>query len=325
MHRDISELEVHRPALTGHCYRMLGSAFDAEDAVQETMVRAWRSLDKFDGRASLRTWMYKIATNVCLDARSDRSRRARPMEEGPVGTVDDSLEALPRTHWLEPVPDARILPADADPFEIAALRQSTRLAFVAALQHLPARQRAALLLSEVLGWSAAEIAECLEMSVAAVNSALQRARATLASRDVTQSNQPLSDVEMRLLDRYVDAFHRYDVDALVALMREDATLSMPPYTLWLQGRDSISQWLLGRGCGCRGSRLIPTNACGLPAFAQYRPGTTPGTYQPWSLIVLELKDRQIAAWNAFLDTERLFPLFGLPLELGAEAEEAVGR
>jgi RNA polymerase sigma-70 factor (ECF subfamily) len=325
MHRDISELEVHRSALTGHCYRMLGSAFDAEDAVQETMVRAWRSLDKFDGRASLRTWMYKIATNVCLDALSDRSRRARPMEDGPVGSVDDRLEALPRTHWLEPVPDARILPADADPFEIAALRQSTRLAFVAALQHLPARQRAALLLSEVLGWSAAEIAECLEMSVAAVNSALQRARATLASRDVTQFSQPLSDVEMGLLDRYVDAFHRYDVDALVALMREDATLSMPPYTLWLQGRDSISQWLLGRGCGCRGSRLIPTNACGSPAFAQYRPGTTPGTYQPWSLIVLELKERQIAAWNAFLDTERLFPLFGLPLELDAEAEEVVGR
>jgi RNA polymerase sigma-70 factor (ECF subfamily) len=299
----------------GHCYRMLGSAFDAEDAVQETMVRAWRSLDKFDGRASLRTWMYRIATNVCLDVLSDRSRRVRPIEDAPVGTVDDPLETRPRTHWLEPVPDTRVLPADADPFELAALRQSTRLAFVAALQHLPPRQRAALLLTEVVGWSAAEVSECLDMSVAAVNSALQRARATLARRNVHESDRPLSEAESDLLDRYVDAFHRYDVDALVALMREDATLSMPPYTLWLQGRDSIRNWLLGRGCGCRGSRLLPTNACGSPAYAQYRPGAPPGAYQPWSLTVLELKDGQIAAWNAFLDTGRLFPLFDLPLEL----------
>jgi RNA polymerase sigma-70 factor (ECF subfamily) len=315
---DAAQLEIYRSALTGHCYRMLGSAFDAEDAVQETMVRAWRSIDRFEERSSVRTWLYRIATNVCLDALAANSRRARPIEEGPAGTVEDALEARPRTHWLEPIPDARALPADADPYQLTVLRQNIRLAFVAALQHLPPRQRAALILTEVLGWSAAEVADCIETSVAAVNSALQRARATLASRDVASSYEPLSETETTLLDRYVDAFHRYDVDALVALLRDDATLSMPPYTLWLQGPDTIRTWLLGRGAGCRGSRLLPTSACGSPAFAQYRPGPN-GGHQPWSLTVLELSGGRIAAWNAFLDTERLFPFFGLPLELPAVA------
>jgi RNA polymerase sigma-70 factor (ECF subfamily) len=311
---DVVDLELHRTALTGHCYRMLGSPFDAEDAVQETMVRAWRSLDRFDGRSSLKTWLYRIATNVCLDALSDRSRRARPMEEGPVGTVDAELESRPRTHWLEPIADARALPADADPFELAALRQSTRLAFVAALQHLPARQRAALLLTEVLGWSAAEVADCLDSSVPAVNSAIQRARATLASRNFSRSEDLLSDEQSALLDRYMEAFHRYDVDALVALMREDATLSMPPYTLWLQGHDPIRTWLLGRGAGCRGSRLVPTAACGSPAFGQYRSNGPSGGYHPWALIVLEVSGDRIAGWNSFLDAEKLFPMFDLPLQ-----------
>ena len=315
---DVAQLETHRAALTGHCYRMLGSAFDAEDAVQETMVRAWRSLDRFEGRSSVKTWLYRIATNVCLDALSDGSRRARPIEEGAVGSVEDALETRPRTHWLEPIPDARVLPADADPYELTVLRQTIRLAFVAALQHLPARQRAALLLTEVLGWSAAEVAECLDTSVAAANSALQRARATLASRNAVDSREPLSDTEATLLDRYVEAFHRYDVDALVALLREDATLSMPPYTLWLQGRDTIRTWLLGRGIGCQGSRLLPTSANGLPAFGQYRPAPD-GGHLPWSLTVLELSGGRIAAWNAFLDTEKLFPLFGLPPALSAPA------
>lgn len=294
---------------------MLGSAADAEDAVQETMVRAWRNLNRFQERASLRTWLYRIATNVCLDALSDRSRRARPIEEGPVGSVDDPLEARPRTHWLEPIPDARALPADADPHERAVLSQSIRLAFVAALQHLPPRQRAALLLTEVLGWSAADVAECLDTSVAAVNSALQRARATLSSRDTTLSGEPLSDAQASLLDRYVDAFHRYDVDGLVGLLREDATLSMPPYTLWLRGHEAIRTWLVGRGCGCRGSVLVPTAACGSPAFGQYRLAESGAGYQAWALIVLELSGDRIAAWNAFLDTEKLFPLFDLPLQL----------
>ncbi len=310
---DIAELETHRVHLTGHCYRMLGSAFDAEDAVQETMVRAWKSLDRFQGRSSLRTWLYRIATNVCLDALSERTRRARPMEEGPVGSVEGAvLDTRPRTHWLEPIPDTRAIPADTpDPLEQTALRQSIRLAFVSALQHLPPRQRAALVLSEVLGWSAAEIADCLETSVASVNSALQRARATLASRPTIRPADALAPEQAQLLERYVEAFLRYDVDSLVSLLHEDATLSMPPYTLWLQGHDSIRQWLNGPGIGCRGSRLIPTVACGSPAFGQYRPAPD-GGHLPWALIVLEVAGDRIAAYNSFLDTEKLFPLFGLP-------------
>jgi RNA polymerase sigma-70 factor (ECF subfamily) len=315
---DIAEIESHRPALVGHCYRMLGSAFDAEDAVQETMVRAWQNLAKFEGRSSLRTWLYRIATNVCLDARSDRSRRARPVEDGPRRTVDDDLETRPRTHWLEPIPDAHALPSDANPHELTVLRQSIRLAFVAALQHLPPRQRAALILTEVLGWSAAEVADALDTSVPAINSALQRARATLAARDVGLAPAPksdaLSDDEASLLDRYLDAFHQYDVDTLVSLLREDATLSMPPYDFWLQGPDTIRTWLLGRGNGCRGSRLLKTRASGVPAFAQYRANPA-GGYKAWALIILELKDGRIGAWNSFLDVEALFPYFSLPLAL----------
>jgi RNA polymerase sigma-70 factor (ECF subfamily) len=310
-----AHLEEHRAAITGHCYRMLGSVVEADDAVQETMLRAWKSLDRFDGRASLQTWLYRIATNVCFDALADRSRRERPMDMGPAGTVSDPLVEHPRTHWLEPVPDARVMPADADPSELAILRQSIRLAFLAALQHLPPRQRAALLLTEVLGWSAAEVAECLETSVAAVNSALQRARGTLASRDLEASGAALSEQQSLLLERYVEAFERYDVDALTALLRDDATLSMPPYGLWLRGREAIRAWLLGRGCGCRGSRLVATAANGLPAFGQYRPGVDGAPHQPWALVVLELSDDGILAWNSFLDTETLFPRFGLPPRL----------
>lgn len=315
-----AHLEEHRTALTGHCYRMLGSAVEADDAVQETMVRAWKSLDRFDGSASLRTWLYRIATNVCLDAlseRTQRARRERPIEIGPAGTVEDPLVEHPRTHWLEPVPDAHALPADADPAEAAMLRQSIRLAFVAALQHLPPKQRAALLLAEVLGWSASEIAGCLDTSVAAINSALQRARATLAARDLDGTGASLSEEQSKLLERYVEAFERYDVDRLTTLLREDATLSMPPFALWLRGRETIAAWLLGRGCGCRGSRLVPTAANGLPAFGQYRPGADGQPHTPWALIVLELSGDRIANWNAFLDTQTLFPRFGLPMELPA--------
>src|SRR5437016_11555043 len=205
-----AQLEQHRTALTGHCYRMMGSAVDADDAVQETIVRAWRSLDRFDGRASLRTWLYRIATNV-------------------------------------------------------------------------------------LGWSAAEVAETLETSVAAVNSALQRARATLASRDVSEGGGgPLSEAQSHLLNRYVEAFHRYDVEALTALLREDAVFSMPPYALWFRGRAPVRSWLLGRGAACRGSRLVPAAACGSPAFGQYKPDGSLGVFRPWALVVLELSGEQIA-------------------------------
>jgi RNA polymerase sigma-70 factor (ECF subfamily) len=311
----ITQIEPHRAALTGHCYRMLGSAVDADDAVQETMVRAWKSFERFEGRASVRTWLYGIATNVCLDALADRARRVRPVEDGPLCTVEDELVERPRTHWIEPIPDGRALPLDADPAELVILRQSIRLAFVAALQHLPPRQRAALLLTEVLSCSAAEVAETLGTSVASVNSALQRARATLASRNVSEP-APLSAAQERLLERYVDAFHRYDVDALAALLREDATLSMPPYAMWLQGPAVIRAWLLGRGCGCRGSRLLATSANGTPAFGQYRPSPA-GGHSPFALIVLDLAGDHIAGWCAFLDTETLFPRFGLPAALPA--------
>ncbi len=316
MSESVAELEEHRAALTGHCYRMLGSVVDADDAVQETMVRAWRSLDRFDGRSSLRTWLYRIATNVCIDLRADRARRARPIEEGPVGTVDDTLETRPRTHWLEPVPDAHALPADIDAAEKAMLRQSIRLAFVAALQHLPPKQRAALLLTEVLGWSAAEVADSLNTSVAAINSALQRARATLAGRDLGDARVSLPETQSALVDRYVAAFEQYDVDALTALLHQDAVLSMPPYTLWLRGPEAIRTWLSGRGAGCRGSRLVPTAACGGPAFAQYRP-TPEGGHRAWALIVLDIAGDRIAGMTSFLDTETLFPRFGLPLDLPA--------
>ena len=310
---DVAELEAHRPSLIGHCYRMLGSATDAEDAVQETIVRAWRSLDRFEGRSSLRTWLHRIATNVCLDTVSDASRRFRPIDERPAGTIHSPLESLDRTHWLEPIPDARVIPADSNPHEEAVLRQSIRLAFVAALQQLPPRQRAALLLTEVLGWSAAEVAECLETSVASVNSALQRARATLASRNVPPLST-LTEEEEEVIEQYVDAFQQYDVDRLVSLLCEDVQMNMPPYTLWLQGREAIRGWLLGTGSVCRGSMLVPVHASASPAFAHYHAGETPGTYHAWAIIVLELAEGRISGWNAFLDVEKLFPIFGLPID-----------
>lgn len=313
------ELERYRTALTGHCYRMLGSVGDADDAAQEALVRAWRSLATFEGRSSVKTWLYRIATNVCLDHLATGARRSRPMEIGPAGTVEDPLEPFPRTHWLEPMPDAHALPADADPASLAILRQSIRLAFVAALQHLPPRQRAALLLSDVLGFSVAEVADMLESTVPAINSALQRARATLAERTQQRDEQAveaaLSEAQKILIDNFVDAFQRYDVDALATLLRDDVIMSMPPYALWLRGTAAVGQWLLGRGAACRGSRLVPTAACASPAFGQYKPGGPEGSFVPWALVVLELEGAQVAAMTYFLDTELLFPKFGLPPSL----------
>ena len=310
------DLEPHRAALIGHCYRMLGSVSEADDAVQETMVRGWRGRARFEGRSSLRTWLVRIATRVCLDMLADRSRRARPMELGPVGTIEDMLHALPGGRWIEPIPDAAALPSDADPAELLALRQSIRLAFVAALQHLPPRQRAALLLTEVLDLPAAEVADTLETSVAAVNSALQRARATLAARDLHGPRRPLTDAQSSLLERFVETFERYDIAAFTELLHQDATLSMPPYDLWLRGHEAIAGWLLGRGAGCRGSRLLPTAASGSPAFGQYRPDPS-GGHKAWALVVLEVSGARISGYNAFLDVAALFPRFGLPTELAA--------
>jgi RNA polymerase sigma-70 factor, ECF subfamily len=308
---DAQQLETHRTALTGHCYRMLGSVVEAKDAVQETFIRAWRSADRFEGRSSLRTWLYRIATHVSLDALSDRARRHRPIELGSHGTVDDSLEERPREHWVEPIPDALAVPEDADPAGRLILRESIRLAFVAALQHLPPKQRAALILTEVLGWSAAEVAETLNCSVASVNSALQRARSTLAGRDLGGPQASLTAAQLALLDKYVAAFERYDVAALTGLLAQDAIMSMPPYSLWLRGRESIGSWFLGRGSVCRGSRLVPVAACGSPAFGQYHDQGR----KPWALIVLEMSGECIVSTTSFLDTETLFPLFGLPPRL----------
>jgi RNA polymerase sigma-70 factor (ECF subfamily) len=311
-------LEQHRVELTGYCYRMLGSAFEAEDAVQETMVRAWRGLDRFEGRAALRSWLYRIATNVCLDMLKGRQRRARPFDLGPAKTADGPLgAALPEATWIEPMPDGRVLAADADPAELAVSRETVRLAFVAALQHLPPRQRAVLILREVLRWQASEVAELLGTTVASVNSALQRARSTLAASDVTAvaESQPMDDEQRALLARYVDAFERYDIDSLTALLREDATLSMPPYALWLRGHVDIARWLLGPGAECRGSRLVPTAANGAPAFGQYRPSGPGGRHEPWALQVVETSAGRVVGINSFLDTARLFPLFGLPPRL----------
>jgi len=312
------QLEQHRRELTAYCYRMLASPFEAEDAVQETFLRAWRGFDRFEGRAALRSWLYRIATNVCLDMLNGRERRARPMDLGPAREpIEANLNALPEVTWIQPAPDGAVVP-DGDPAEVAVARETVKLAFVAALQHLPPRQRAVLILCEALRWQASEVAELLNTTVASVNSALQRARATLEAADVNEANTPASvdGADADLLARYVAAFEAYDMEALTSLIREDAVQSMPPYDLWLRGRDDIFAWWLGPGIGCRGSRVIPTlSANGAPAFGQYKPSETGRGYDPWALQVLEVSDGRIAELTFFLDTETLFPLFGLPLRL----------
>ena len=309
-------LDEYRKELLGYCYRMLASAFDAEDAVQETLVRAWRGLDRFEGRSALRSWLYRIATNVCLDMLSSRGRRARPMDLSSSAwePVEASLSARePEATWLEPMVDVRVLAAASDPAEVAVERESVRLAFVAALQHLPARQRAVLILRDVLRWPADEVAELLDSSVASVNSLLQRARATLESRDLS-AGQPFDSLDreqQNLLKRYVEAFETYDMDVFVSLLHEDATQNMPPFAMWLQGRDDIAAWMLGPGHGCVGSRLLPVVANGAPAFAQYRASGPGSGHEPWALHVLDISGGRVIGISSFLDT-RLFPLFGLP-------------
>ena len=299
-----AELEEYRRELTAYCYRMLGSAADAEDAVQETMIRAWRSLEKFEGRSALRSWVYRIATNVCFDALNSSKKRARPMDlAGPGEPLFENLRELPEVTWLTPLPT---------PDEAAEQRDTLRLAFVAALQHLPPKQRAALILCEVLQWQASEAAELLETSVASINSALQRARATLATADIAAPAE--LDAEARaLLERYVAAFEAYDIDRLTGLIHEDAIQSMPPFDLWLRGRDDIFTWWFGPGIGCQGSKLVPAQhtANGLPAWGQYKPSDE-GGYEPWALQVVEVIGGKIAEMTFFLDTKTLFPLFGLP-------------
>ena len=316
------DLEPFRRELTGYCYRMLGSGFEAEDAVQETMLRAWRSVDGFEGRSSLRSWLYRIAGNVCIDMQRSVQRRARPMDMGPDSLPVESMlgPMLPEAIWVTPISDVGVAPESSDPAEVAQYRESIRLAFVAALQHLPARQRAALILCEVLRWQVAEAAELLGTSVPAVNSALQRARATLRHHAADTPLEPLDDADAELLGRYVDAFERYDIDELVTLLRDDAVQSMPPFAMWIRGAANIGRWMVEPGpSGCRGSRLLPTSANGCPAFGQYRIDPA-GGYAPWAVQVLEFSEGQITGMNYFLaplDPERLFPAFGLPLHLDA--------
>jgi RNA polymerase sigma-70 factor (ECF subfamily) len=314
------QLEQHRAELRAYCYRMLGSPFEAEDAVQETFIRAWRGFERFEGRAALRSWLYRIATNVSLDMLNGRERRARPMDLGPAREpVESNLNTLPEVTWIEPIPDDGLVfsPA-ADPADVAVSRETIRLAFVAALQHLPPRQRAVLILCEVLRWKAAEVAELLDTSVASVNSALQRARATLEESNLSaaDTSPSVDEGDAELLARYVQAFEQYDMDALTSLIREDATQSMPPFDLWLSGRDDILRWWVGPGAGCRGSRVIPTvTANGSTAFGQYKPSESGSGYDPWALQVLEIADGRIVEFTFFLDTARVFPLFGLPMRL----------
>jgi RNA polymerase sigma-70 factor, ECF subfamily len=311
------QLELHRRELIGYCYRMLGSPFEAEDAVQETMLRAWRGLERFEGRAALRSWLYRIATNVCVDALGARSRRARPMDLGPAREpIEANLSMPTEVTWIEPIPLGLVAPED--PAALVESRETLRLAFVAALQHLPPRQRAALILCEVLRWKATEAAELLETSVAGINSALQRARATLDEAGVSTTDPaPAMDAESReLLDRYVEAFQAYDIDLLTAVIREDAIQSMPPYDLWLSGRDDVFAWFFGPGIGCSASRLVPVQSpSGSAAFGQYKPSESGSGYDPWSINVVQTAPGGIKELTFFLDTERLFPLFGLPPRL----------
>lgn len=312
------DLEAHRRELTGYCYRMLGSGFEAEDAVQETMVRAWRNAQRLEARAALKSWLYRIATNVCLDMLDGPQRRARPMDMGPSSTADATLgPQLGEESWVLPIASAKVLPEGGDPAALAADRETLRLAFVAALQHLPPRQRAALVLREVLHWQASEVAELLDTSVASVNSALQRARATLDEMNLDADAAPATpddEAARALVDRYLDAFERYDVDEIVALLRADVEFSMPPFELWLEGPDQVAAWLRGQGAGCAGSRVIPVSANGTFAYGQYKPAPD-GGHAPWALGVLEVQDGRITGITSFLQTELLFPRFGLPPRL----------
>jgi len=302
------DLEPYRRELTGYCYRMLGSGFDAEDAVQETMVRAWKSAERLQERGALKSWLYRIATNVCYDMLQGSQKRARPMDMGPASTAESGLDAgLPEEMWIQPVPDANL-----DPAELAASKETLRLAFVAALQHLPARQRAVLILREVLRWQATEVAELLGTSVASVNSALQRARATMDELALDTSGPASVDdgEQQELLSQYVDAFERYDVAQLVTLLKDDVVFNMPPFALWLRGPDDVAKWMVGPGIGCKDAKLITTHANGCPAVAIYKP-SEPGVWEPFNLAVLEISDGEISNITNFLSPE-LFPAFGLP-------------
>lgn len=322
----VADLETHRRELVGYCYRMLGSGSEAEDAVQDTMLRGWRSLERFEGRSTLKSWLFRIATNVCLDMLSSAQRRTRPMDLGPARSPHGPLgEILPEATWIEPLSETAL--TGDDPAALAESRETLRLAFIAALQRLPPRQRAALILCEVLHWRAAEAAELLDTTTAAVNSALQRARAAVEEADRGGLPGATDEtVDRDLLERYMDAFERYDMDALAKLIREDAVQSMPPYELWLSGRTDILDFWVGPGAACRGSRMLSApDANGLPAFGQYKVSETGDGYEPWALQALRFRDGRVDEFTFFLETGRIFPLFGLPERLDREGRPAGAR
>jgi RNA polymerase sigma-70 factor, ECF subfamily len=312
------KLEEYRRELTGYCYRMLGSGFEADDAVQETMVRAWRAADGFEGRSSVRSWLYRIATNICLDMLRSRQRRALPMDLGPASPPVEALlgDWHPDDIWISPIADDRVVPEHADPAEVAVARDTIRLAFVTALQHLPARQRATLILCEVLRMPAAEAATTLGTSVPAVNSALQRARATLAALPPEQRPGPLDADQAGLLNKYVDAFQRYDMDQLVTLLADDALMTMPPWAMWIRGAENVCRWMLEPTPSlCRDSVMRPAGQVnGVPAWAQYKPDPA-GGYAPWALQVHEVSGGRISRLTFFIETGKIFPSFGLPSHL----------
>ncbi|HKE73042.1 MAG TPA: sigma-70 family RNA polymerase sigma factor [Acidimicrobiales bacterium] len=311
------ELESHRRELTGFCYRMLGSGSEAEDAVQETMVRAWRAIDGFEGRSSLRSWLYRIANNVCIDMIRSPQRRARPMDMGPsTATADVVLGAgRPEQEFVQPIADHRIIDLSGDPAQVSAERESVRLAFVATLQHLPARQRSVLILCDVLRWQASEVAELLDTSVAAVNSAHQRARATLADMETEPLDPTVDPAHRALLDRYVDAFERYDIPALVTLLRDDVVMSMPPWDTWLRGKEDVGAWFLGQGIVCKDGRLLPIEVNGTAGYGNYHL-VSPGHWEPWGIQVIEVAGGRIVGHHNYIDRE-LFAEFGLPSALDA--------
>jgi RNA polymerase sigma-70 factor, ECF subfamily len=313
---DLDEVfTLHRRELTGFCYRMLGAASEAEDAVQETLVRAWRHADRFEGRSTVRTWLYRIANNVCIDMLRSPQRRARPMDFGPAVPQQGAVvgPTRPLTDYVLPVIDQTVIDTDGDPAAVVEARETVRLAFVAALQHLPPRQRAALILCEVLKWQATEAAELLDTTVASINSALQRARATLASATSEPLSPRLDAAHEALLARYVDAFERYDIPALTALLREDAVMTMPPFDLWIQGRDDLSRWFAQQGAACEGSTLIPLDVNGTAGYASYKRDAD-GTLHPWAIQVIDVADGWIVGHHNFIGPE-LFAAFGLPAHL----------
>lgn len=318
--RDFATIaDPYRRELLAHCYRMTGSVYDAEDMVQETMLRAWRAFDDFEGRSSVRTWLYRIATNVCLTGLERKGRRPMPTGLGmPGAQASDELVQATEVPWLEPVPDVMVDVANIDPATVVGNRDAIRLAFVAALQHLPPRQRAVLVLRDVLRWTAKEVAEALDTTPAAVNSALQRAHAILAEKQLTEGSveDDLSPARRAMLDRYVAAFWEKDMDALVKLLAHDAVWEMPPFTGWYAGATNIAA-LIGNQCpgGTHDMPMIETSANGQPAFGLYM-RQADGHFEPFQLQVLTIVDGRVTHVGAFFEL-RLFETFGLPASLPA--------